>query len=110
MRICQEEAFAPVVTVSPFDELDEAIRLVNLTPYGLQAGIFTGRIQNVMRAFEEIEAGGIVINDAPLYRADNGPFGGFKDSGLGREAVRETLGQMTETKLIILNCQAPATG
>jgi acyl-CoA reductase-like NAD-dependent aldehyde dehydrogenase len=110
MRICQEEAFAPVVTVSPFDDLDEAIRLVNLTPYGLQAGIFTGRIQNVMRAFEEIEAGGIVINDAPLYRADNGPFGGFKDSGLGREAVRETLGQMTETKLIILNCHPPATG
>lgn len=103
MRICQEEAFAPVVTVSPFSEIEEAIRRVNDTPYGLQAGIFTGRLQHVMKAFDEIEAGSIVVNDATLFRADNGPFGGFKDSGIGREAVRETLEQMTETRFMILN-------
>lgn len=104
MRICQEEAFAPVVTVSPFDDIEEAIRLVNDTPYGLQSAIFTARVQNMMKAFNGIEAGSIIINDATLFRADNGPFGGFKDSGIGREAVQETLRQMTETKLMVLNC------
>lgn len=103
MRVCQEEAFAPVLTVSPFDDIDEAVRLLNDTPYGLQAAIFTGRVQHVMKAFDEIEAGTIVINDATLFRADNGPFGGFKDSGIGREAVRETIEQLTETKLMAVN-------
>lgn len=103
MKVCQEEAFAPVVTVSSFDQFDDAIRLVNCTPYGLQAGIYSGRLQNILKAFAEIEAGGIIVNDAPMFRADNGPFGGFKDSGIGREAVRETILQMTETKLLVLN-------
>ncbi len=103
LKVCREEAFAPVVTVSPFAQFDDAIRLVNATPYGLQAGIFSGRIRNILQAFADIEAGGIIVNDAPMFRADNGPFGGFKDSGIGREAVRETILQMTETKLLVLN-------
>lgn len=103
MQVCQEEAFAPVVTVSSFDQFEDAIRLVNCTRYGLQAGIFSGRLQNILKAFAEIEAGGIIVNDAPMFRADNGPFGGFKDSGIGREAVRETILQMTETKLLVLS-------
>lgn len=103
MRVCRDEAFAPILTVSPFEHLDEAIRLVNQTPYGLQAAIFTGRVQRMMRAFDGIEAGVIVVNDATMFRADNAPFGGFKDSGIGREDVRSTIDQMTETKLMALN-------
>lgn len=103
MRVCRDEAFAPILTVSPFDDLDEAIQLVNQTPYGLQAAIFTGRVQRMMQAFDEIEAGVIVVNDATMFRADNAPFGGFKDSGIGREDVRSTIDQMTETKLMALN-------
>lgn len=77
--------------------------MINETPYGLSAGIFTGRLHHVMKAFDGIEAGTVVINDAPLFRADNGPFGGFKDSGIGREAVRATLEQMTEIKLMAVS-------
>jgi len=103
MRVSREEAFAPLVTISPFDDLDEAIRLVNDTPYGLAAGIFTGSIHSMMKAFDGIETGSLIVNDGPLFRADNAPFGGFKDSGIGREAVRETLEQFTETKLLVVS-------
>lgn len=103
LEICQEEAFAPIVTVSPFDTLDEAIRAVNRTRYGLQAAIFSNSLPHVMRAFSLIDAGSLIVNEAPLFRADNGPFGGVKDSGLGREAVRQTIETLTDTKLLVVN-------
>ncbi len=103
LDVCQEEAFAPIVTVAPFDTLDDAIRMVNATRYGLQAAIFSNSLPHVMRAFDLIDAGSLIVNEAPLFRADNGPFGGVKDSGLGREAVRETIDLLTDTKLLVVN-------
>lgn len=96
---CQE-AFGPVVTVSSFSSLDEAIREVNHSRYGLQAGIFTNDIHASMRAAEELEVGGVMINDIPTFRVDNMPYGGVKESGFGREGVQYAVEEMTELKFI----------
>lgn len=104
LRVCREEAFAPIVTITPFGDIEEAIRLVNATPYGLSASIFTGRIAHMLKAFDGIESGTVLINEGPMFRADNGPFGGVKDSGIGRESVRDSLEQMTDVKTMVLSC------
>jgi acyl-CoA reductase-like NAD-dependent aldehyde dehydrogenase len=99
-RIWRDEAFAPVMCVRPFDTLDEAIRIVNDSAYGLQAGIYTDRLEDALRAAHEIECGGVMVNDVPTFRVDLMPYGGVKDSGLGREGPRFAVEEMTEIRVI----------
>jgi acyl-CoA reductase-like NAD-dependent aldehyde dehydrogenase len=99
-RISCQEAFGPVVAIYPYDDLETAIEQANATPYGLQAGIFTPDIQSAFRAARKLEVGGVMINDIPMYRADHMPYGGVKESGIGREGPRYAIEEMTETKLI----------
>jgi glyceraldehyde-3-phosphate dehydrogenase (NADP+) len=97
------EVFAPVKTVEPYGTFDEALAAVNDSPYGLQAGVFSGSMALIFRAFEEIEAGGVMANEVPTFRADQMPYGGVKDSGAGREGLRYSIEEMTERKLLMLN-------
>jgi len=98
-----EEAFAPVAVLDKYSAFEEAIQKVNDTRFGLQAGIFTNDSRKIFRAFDEIEVGGVIINDYPTYRIDNMPYGGVKDSGFGREGVRYAINEMTEPKLLVMN-------
>lgn len=96
---CQE-VFGPIVTVASFTTLNEAIKDVNNSRFGLQAGIYTNNIHSAMQASEEMEVGGVMINDFPTFRVDNMPYGGVKDSGLGREGIKYAVEEMTELKFI----------
>jgi glyceraldehyde-3-phosphate dehydrogenase (NADP+) len=102
-RVCAQEVFAPLVGLYRFSEFNEALRLVNDSVYGLQAGVFTRDLLHALVAYETIEAGGVIINDVPSYRIDQMPYGGVKDSGLGREGPRYTIEEMTEPKLLVIN-------
>jgi acyl-CoA reductase-like NAD-dependent aldehyde dehydrogenase len=99
-RISCEEVFGPVVALNRYSDLDGAIVEANSTPYGLQAGIFTRDLQKAFDAARKLEAGGVMINEVPTFRADHMPYGGTKDSGLGREGPRYAVEEMTEVKLI----------
>ena len=99
------EVFAPIVTVSRYETLDDAIRQLNNSPYGLQAGLFARDIKAVFSAFDAIDVGGLIVNDVPTYRVDHMPYGGVKESGVGREGVRYAIEEMTELKLMALNLQ-----
>lgn len=99
-KIAQDEIFGPVVMVFPVDDLDEAIEKSNAVDYGLQAGIFTKDVANAFRAVEELDYGGVMVNDSSDYRIDGMPFGGTKGSGLGREGVKYTIAAMTEPKIV----------
>lgn len=101
-RLCAEEAFAPVVVVTPFETFGEAIDGCNDSRYGLQAGVFTQDIQRAWAAFEHLDVGAVVINDVPTFRVDNMPYGGSKRSGLGREGVRWAMEHMTEVRLMVM--------
>ena len=103
MRVSCQEAFAPLVVVSPFDDVGEAIAAVDRSEFGLQAGIFTRDLPTIQRAFDEIEVGGLIVNDVPTFRIDHMPYGGVKQSGFGREGVRYAMEEMTELKLLALN-------
>ena len=103
MKVNALEVFAPLVTVTPYKNLDDAIKLINSSRYGLQAGIFTKDIKKIFHAFREIEVGGLVVNDIPTYRVDHMPYGGIKESGFGREGIRYSIEEMTELKLMALN-------
>jgi acyl-CoA reductase-like NAD-dependent aldehyde dehydrogenase len=107
MRINCEEIFGPVVTVEPFDDFDRALAAVNDSPYGLHAGVFTRDVARAFRAFERLEVGAVVLNDAPTFRADHMPYGGVKDSGAGREGPRYAIEEMTESRTLVLNLGAP---
>ncbi|GED67205.1 aldehyde dehydrogenase [Brevibacillus reuszeri] len=98
---CQE-VFGPIVVVTPFATIDEAIEAVNDSRFGLQAGIYTSDIHAAMRAAEELEVGGVMINDIPTFRVDNMPYGGVKDSGFGREGIKYAVEELTELKLIAI--------
>ncbi|UCG15549.1 MAG: aldehyde dehydrogenase family protein [Phycisphaerales bacterium] len=97
------EAFGPVATLEPFRSFAAACERVNNSVYGLQAGVFTKNIDSAFYAFGELEVGGVVINDVPSFRVDSMPYGGVKDSGLGREGVRFAIEDMTEIRLMVLN-------
>lgn len=101
-----EEAFAPVAILDEYSDFDEAIRKVNDTRFGLQAGIFTNDQRKISKAFEEIHVGAVIVNDYPTYRIDNMPYGGVKDSGFGREGVRYSIEEMTEPKLLVMNTKS----
>ncbi len=103
MRVNCEEVFAPVVTVEPYEEFGEALRRVNDSPYGLQAGVFTRDLKLLLSAYEELEVGGVIADDIPSFRIDHMPYGGIKDSGMGREGLRFAIEEMTERKLLVLN-------
>jgi acyl-CoA reductase-like NAD-dependent aldehyde dehydrogenase len=102
MRVCTEEVFGPVVAVTAYDTLDEALCLANDTRYGLQAGIFTARLDTALRAARGLDFGGIIINDVPTWRADQQPYGGVRDSGNTREGPAWSVREMTEERLIVL--------
>jgi acyl-CoA reductase-like NAD-dependent aldehyde dehydrogenase len=102
MRVNCQEVFAPVTTIRPYDHFESAITLVNNSPYGIQAGLFTNHMATILRAFEQIEVGGLVVNDVPGFRVDHAPYGGVKESGQGREGVRYAIHEMTELKLLVL--------
>ena len=103
MKVNCLEMFAPVVTVEPYGDFDDALRQVNSSTYGLQAGIFTRDAKLMFQAFEELEVGGLVAGDVPSFRIDHMPYGGLKDSGLGREGLRYAIEEMTEPKLLVMN-------
>ncbi len=97
-----DEVFGPVCTVQPYDRLDEALTLANGTRYGLQAGIFTASLDDALRAAQTLEFGGVTINEAPTFRADQMPYGGVKDSGNTREGPRYSVRELTEERLVIV--------
>jgi glyceraldehyde-3-phosphate dehydrogenase (NADP+) len=101
-QVCSEEAFAPLVVAFPFAHIEEAFAEVNASRFGLQAGIFTNDLDHAWRAFETLDVGGVVINDVPTYRVDHMPYGGVKDSGIGREGLRWAIEDMTELKLMVV--------
>ncbi|OOG56880.1 aldehyde dehydrogenase family protein [Rhodanobacter sp. C03] len=96
------EAFGPFALLAPFKQFSDAIALVNDSDYGLQAGIFTDSLDHAMRAWNELEQGGVIVNDIPSFRVDNMPYGGVKLSGLGREGVRYAIEDMTEVRLMVM--------
>ncbi len=98
-----EEAFGPIATVEPFNNFKQACDIVNDSVFGLQAGVFTNNMQNAFYAFNELDVGGVVINDIPSFRVDSMPYGGVKDSGLGREGIRFAIEDMTELRLMVMN-------
>jgi glyceraldehyde-3-phosphate dehydrogenase (NADP+) len=100
--VCREEAFAPLVVLSRFTDFADALRGVNDSRFGLQAGIFTNDLAHAWSAFEELEVGGVIVNDVPTYRIDHMPYGGSKDSGLGREGVRYAIEDMTELRIMVM--------
>ncbi len=97
-----EEAFGPLSILVPFDSYDDALKEVNNSRYGLQAGVFTRDIYKAHKAWDELEVGGVVIGDVPSWRVDNMPYGGVKDSGLGREGIRYAIEDMSETRLMVI--------
>jgi len=102
LKVSCEEVFGPVCTVTPYDTLDEAIELANGTRFGLQAGIFTASLQSALAAAQRLEFGGVTINEAPTFRADQMPYGGVKDSGNTREGPAWAVREMTEERLVVL--------
>jgi acyl-CoA reductase-like NAD-dependent aldehyde dehydrogenase len=103
MKVNCEEVFGPVVTIEPYKTFDEALRQVNNSCFGLQAGLFTRDAKLLFQAYDELEVGGLVAGDIPSFRIDHMPYGGVKDSGYGREGVRYAIEEMTEQKLLVMN-------
>jgi acyl-CoA reductase-like NAD-dependent aldehyde dehydrogenase len=103
IRICRAEAFAPIVSIEHYDNVDDAIEAAGETPYGLQAGLFTNDIRIINRAFEQLEVGALIVNDANAFRVDHMPYGGAKRSGIGREGVRYAIREMTEERLLVID-------
>jgi acyl-CoA reductase-like NAD-dependent aldehyde dehydrogenase len=97
-----EEIFGPVTLLDSFDDFDAAIAAVNDSRYGLQAGVFTRDIGRIQQAWDELAVGGVMINEIPSWRADQMPYGGSKESGLGREGIRWAIESMTEVRLLVI--------
>jgi acyl-CoA reductase-like NAD-dependent aldehyde dehydrogenase len=100
--LSSEEAFGPVAVLSRFRDFDEALRVVDDSRYGLQAGVFTNDLARAMRAWDELDVGGVVVGDVPSFRVDNMPYGGVKGSGFGREGIRYAIEDMTDIRLLVL--------
>ena len=103
MKVCAKEVFGPVVTISPYDDLDDALRLANDSEYGLQAAIFTSDIGKAFKAFQTLDYGGVLVNEVPTWRADQQPYGGVRDSGNTREGPAYSVREMTELRLVVIN-------
>jgi glyceraldehyde-3-phosphate dehydrogenase (NADP+) len=102
MKVWKEEIFGPVVVLAPFGDFTQALEMANDSVYGLQAGVFTRNLAHAWQAFETLEVGGVIINDAPIFRVDNMPYGGVKASGFGREGLRYAIEELTEIRLLAL--------
>lgn len=100
--LCAAEAFGPVAVLSSFQRFGEALDQVNASRYGLQAGVFTRDLHRAQKAWDELEVGGVIIGDVPSWRVDHMPYGGVKDSGLGREGIRYAIEEMTEPRLLVI--------
>jgi acyl-CoA reductase-like NAD-dependent aldehyde dehydrogenase len=103
MPVLREEVFGPVVPVLTFHDLEGAVKMANDSDFGLQASVFSENIHNAIRVAHQLEAGGVVINGSGAFRPGNVPFGGFKQSGIGRESIVDTVLDMTEEKTIVIN-------
>jgi glyceraldehyde-3-phosphate dehydrogenase (NADP+) len=101
MNVCAEEVFGPVVVIEKYKTIEQAIAMVNDSKFGLQAGIFSDSASEINLAFNELEVGGVIVNDVPTFRTDHMPYGGIKDSGLGREGVKYAIMDMLEPKLLV---------
>ena len=101
MKVCSLEVFGPVVTLEPFTNFEQAIDFVNDSRFGLQAGVFTNTINEMDSAFKNLQVGGVIINDVPTFRVDHMPYGGIKDSGLGREGIKYAMFDMLESKVLV---------
>jgi len=104
MQVCAAEVFGPVVVIEPVSTFSEGINHINSGRFGLQAGVFTDSITEMNLAFNKLKVGGVIINDVPTFRVDHMPYGGIKDSGLGREGVKYAILDMMEPKLMVKNC------
>ncbi len=105
MKINCEEVFGPIVTIEPYQDFQQALTQINNSRYGLQAGVFTYDLRLIHLAYQFLEVGGIMINEIPTYRIDPMPYGGTKDSGLGREGIRYAMEEMMEPKLLVVNME-----
>lgn len=103
MKVCAEEVFAPVVIIDSYESFEDAICRVNESAFGLQTGLFTRDLKLVMKAFEDLEVGGVIVGDSSAWRIDHMPYGGVKDSGMGREGLRYAIEDMTEPRMLVLN-------
>lgn len=101
--VVDEEAFAPLVVLAPYDGYEDALAAVNASAFGLQAGVFTPDIRKAFQAFETLEVGGVLINQVPTFRVENMPYGGVKESGFGREGLRYAMEEMTEPRSLVIN-------
>jgi acyl-CoA reductase-like NAD-dependent aldehyde dehydrogenase len=101
MKVVCEEVFGPVVILEAYETFDDALRMINDSRFGLQAGVFTNDVREMDAAFAQIEAGGIILNDVPTFRVDHMPYGGVKDSGLGREGVAYAMRDMLEARILV---------
>ncbi len=99
-RVYDNEVFGPVMVIEPFSDFDQALDVINDSRYGLQAGLFVRDIGKIRRAWDRLDVGGVIINDVPAFRVDHMPYGGVKDSGLGREGIRFAIEDMTEIRLL----------
>ena len=102
MKVHDEEIFGPVVVVEPYDDFEEALAMVNRSRYGLQAGLYTRDAGRIMTAYRELEVGAVIVGDTPTWRLDPMPYGGVKDSGLGREGLRWAIEEMTEPRMLVM--------
>jgi acyl-CoA reductase-like NAD-dependent aldehyde dehydrogenase len=107
LRVCTDEAFAPVVVLQRYEDVDSAIAIANDSPFGLQAGLFTNDVRIIQRAFERLEVGALIVNDVNTFRVDQMPYGGVKASGHGREGMRYAIGEMTEARLLVIDPRTP---
>jgi acyl-CoA reductase-like NAD-dependent aldehyde dehydrogenase len=103
MKVMCQEIFAPVINVVPYEDINDAFEWANDTRFGLQAGFFTSNLQLAMRATQELEFGGVIINDVSTTRADVMPYGGVKDSGIGREGPHYAIQEMTDERIVVIN-------
>lgn len=101
-KVSCQEVFGPVVLINPVESIEQAIGLVNDSRYGLQAGIYTNNLSFALQAADELHVGGVMINDIPTFRVDHMPYGGVKESGMGREGIKYAIEEMTELKLVVL--------
>ena len=102
MKVCSHEVFGPVVTVTTYDEVGDALEMANDSDFGLQAAIFTSRIDTALQAIKTLDFGGVVVNDVPTFRADQQPYGGVRDSGNTREGPAYSVKEMPEIRMVML--------
>jgi len=102
MKVRDEEVFGPVVIIEPFDDFEEALADANHSRFGLQAGLLTRDAGRILTAYRELEVGALIVGDTPSWRLDPMPFGGVKDSGLGREGIRSAIEEMTEPRMLVI--------